>query len=80
MTEQATLQPSSITLEDLMIVVQIIQLCSTRGAFKAEELTSVGGIYDKLLKFLESAGALQKVEPKAGSTAFVPGSTTVAHE
>ena len=48
----------SLTLQDLVLVAQIIQLPSTRGTFRAEELESVGGLYNKLIAFLQSTGAL----------------------
>jgi hypothetical protein len=41
-----------------VLVAQIIQLTSQRGAFKAEELADVGGLYNKLVVFLQSTGAL----------------------
>ena len=41
-------------------ISQMIQVATERGAWKATELTSVGTIYDKLLMFLESAGAIAK--------------------
>ena len=48
----------SLTLQDLVLVAQIIQLTSTRGTFRAEELEQVGGLYNKLVAFLQSTGAL----------------------
>ena len=48
----------SLTIQDLVLVAQIIQLTSQRGAFKAEELADVGGLYNKLVVFLQSTGAL----------------------
>ena len=48
----------SLTLQDLVLVAQIIQLTSQRGAFKAEELEAVGALYNKLITFLQSTGAL----------------------
>ena len=48
----------SLSLQDLITVAQIIQLTSQRGAFRAEELTQVGGLYDKLVGFLQSTGAI----------------------
>ena len=48
----------SLTLQDLVLVAQIIQLTSTRGAFRAEEMEQVGGLYNKLIAFLQSTGAL----------------------
>jgi len=54
-TEQAA---PSLTLQDLILVAQIIQLTTSRGAFKAEELENVGGLYNKLIAFLQASGAL----------------------
>jgi hypothetical protein len=50
-------QPS-LNLQDLILVAQIIQICSARGAFKADELANVGNLYTKLVAFLQSTGAL----------------------
>jgi hypothetical protein len=55
----AEAQPApSLTLQDLVLVAQIIQITSQRGAFKADELADVGGLYNKLVTFLQSTGAL----------------------
>jgi hypothetical protein len=64
--EQQAAAPS-LTLQDLVLVAQIIQLTSSRGAFKAEELADVGGLYNKLIAFLQSTGALAPA-PAATST------------
>ena len=58
----------SLTLQDLVLVAQIIQLTSQRGAFKAEELESVGGLYNKLIAFLQSTGALAPAVPPTEET------------
>ena len=59
---QATPAPQqeqpSLNLQDLILVAQIIQVSSTRGAFKADELANVGSLYNKLIAFLQSTGAL----------------------
>jgi hypothetical protein len=61
---EETAQPApSLTLQDLVLVAQIIQLTSQRGAFKAEELADVGGLYNKLVTFLQSTGALTPAAP-----------------
>jgi hypothetical protein len=58
-TEAAPQQEQpSLNLQDLILVAQIIQLCSSRGAFKADELANVGNLYTKLVAFLQSTGAL----------------------
>jgi hypothetical protein len=59
-TEQAI--APNLTVQDLIIVAQIIQLSSQRGAFRAEELENIGGLYNKLIAFLESVGAITKPE------------------
>lgn len=46
----------NISLRDLVLMVQIIQECTKRGSWTAEELSSVGGLYDRLTSFLTSAG------------------------
>jgi hypothetical protein len=42
----------SITLRDLDQIAQIIDLGAQRGAFKGNEMTVVGSLYDKLAMFL----------------------------
>lgn len=56
-----------LTLQDLLLTAQIIQLTTQRGAFRAEELAQVGGLYNKLIAFLESTGAVSRQAP-AGAT------------
>jgi len=56
--EQPT-NAANLTLQDLVLVAQIIQLSSQRGAFRAEELSEVGNFYNKLINFLQSTGALK---------------------
>jgi hypothetical protein len=50
-------QPN-LNLQDLILVAQIIQVSSQRGTFKADELANVGALYNKLIAFLQSTGAL----------------------
>lgn len=52
-----TTQPPSLTIADLASIKSIIEAASTRGAFRANELTVVGAMYDKLTAFVESAQA-----------------------
>lgn len=49
----------SLTLQDLVLIAQIIQLTSQRGAYRAEEMADVGTLYNKLIAFLQASGALQ---------------------
>lgn len=52
--------PVSLTIQDLTLALQILQATTARGAFKAEEMSVVGGLYDRIFKFLDAAGAIQK--------------------
>ena len=46
-------QSININLNDIMSCVAIIDLVSTRGAFKGSELSSIGILRDKLVKFID---------------------------
>jgi len=62
MSDEAT-QPS-LTVNDLTLTLQIIQVATSRGAFKADELSAIGGVYDRIFKFLESSGAISTTAPE----------------
>lgn len=53
MTE--TNKDTSIQLKDLAAVVRIIDECTKRGAFRGEEMTSVGEVRDKISNFLRAS-------------------------
>jgi hypothetical protein len=48
---------TQITVADLNLVKNIIDLASTRGAFQASEMRQVGEVYEKLVAFLETVVA-----------------------
>lgn len=52
--------PESISLQDLQVLLQIVDLASSRGAFRGAELTQVGVIFDKLNSFLSFIAEQQK--------------------
>ena len=47
--------PVQLTLADLQLLAQIIDLASRRGAFQASEMAQVGTAYNKLSLFLSAA-------------------------
>ena len=49
-----TITPPQITINDLAILKELVDLACSRGAFRANEMTSVGEIYDKLTGFLNT--------------------------
>lgn len=46
-------QTPQITINDLALAKNLISLSCERGAFRAEEMSTVGSLYDKLTQFLE---------------------------
>lgn len=52
-------QPASLTVQDLASLKTIIEVVSSRGAFKAEELATVGAVYNKLQAFMAAVTAQQ---------------------
>jgi len=51
------MENTQLTLADLASIHSIIEAATTRGTFRANELTPVGAIYDKLTAFLQAANA-----------------------
>jgi hypothetical protein len=62
MSEETTNAQPQLNLSDLVFVLQAFQLASSRGAFKPEEFTAVGGCYERIFAFLEAQGAVKKPE------------------
>ena len=63
--------PTALSIGDLKGLMTILDVASTRGAFKASEMSGVGYIYNKLQAFLA------KVAPE-GQQAGTGAPTTVA--
>ena len=66
--QQTPTEQQGITLNDIANVVRIIDVASQRGAFRGPELSQVGTVHDRLMKFLEANQPKQPVEdgkPKA---------------
>ncbi len=57
--ENTNQNPPSLTLNDLAVLRNVIEVAISRGAFKAEEVTVVGQTYDKLKAWLDSVAAQQ---------------------
>jgi len=69
-TESLEQQPS-FGLADLVFTLQIIEACTQRGAFRAEELSNVGAAYDRLRAFLIANKAINN-----GTAETAPGEDT----
>jgi hypothetical protein len=58
-TEQtAATAQAQLQIADILAAAQLIQLASSRGAFRAEEFTQIGGVYERLVAFLQQSGAI----------------------
>lgn len=44
---------TQLSVTDLAIIKNVIDLACTRGAFRANEMREVGSVYDRLSAFLE---------------------------
>ena len=58
-------QVDSISLNDLQVLANIVDLASQRGAFRGNELTQVGAVFDKLSAFLQQVAAAQAANAEA---------------
>jgi hypothetical protein len=56
---QAPGAEAELTVQDLQAIKQIIDVASQRGAFKPNEMMTVGGVYNKLEAFLGAVQAQQ---------------------
>jgi hypothetical protein len=70
--EGAQAPAADLSVQDLGVIKQIIDVATQRGAFKANEMQAVGTTYNKLESFLKVVEAQQK--PAAGK----PDATTSA--
>jgi hypothetical protein len=65
-------------INDLLFTMQVYEAVAQRGAFRADELSNVGAVYDRLRAFLIANGALQApAQPEPGTTNVVPPATGV---
>lgn len=59
------MENKEITIADLNLVKDIIDLASTRGAFRAAEMKEIGEVYNKLANFLEAVVAQAKAQEES---------------
>jgi hypothetical protein len=70
-TQAAPAQPATdLTIADLKNIGTIIDVASTRGAFRANEMATVGLVYNKLQMFL--AKVAPEAKPEENKTAEAP--------
>jgi len=72
---EAQVSAPSVTVNDLVNIYNIIDLASKRGAFQANELSSVGAVANKVKEFVDHVQAAQQAaaDEQGGETAEVTG-------
>lgn len=58
-----------LSVEDLMNALRVINTATERGAFKANELSTVGQVYDKFATFVRASQEEAKAQqPQTGES------------
>ena len=57
--ENTTQNPPALTLNDLAVLRNVVEVAISRGTFKADEISVVGQTYDKLKAWLDLVAAQQ---------------------
>ena len=72
MSEENTNQEApaqELTINDLGALKSIINVASQRGAFKPNEMVTIGQVYNKLESFLNAVQAQQQAQPEGAPEA-----------
>ena len=73
-TQTAPQQPGTdLSIADLKNLATIIDVASTRGAFRANEMATVGAMYNKLQAFLTKVTPEQKPADLTGAALATAG-------
>tara|TARA_B100000674_G_C37904058_1_gene945196 strand:+ start:249 stop:551 length:303 start_codon:yes stop_codon:yes gene_type:complete len=62
---EAPQQDPALSLEELSMLMQIVDLAVQRGAFRGGEASQVGAVYDKLNAFLGAVAQAQQADAEA---------------
>ena len=63
MTEEVTADaPVELSISDLASMVQVIDLCSQRGAFQGSELEAVGQLRGRIQSFVQANSPAEEEE------------------
>ena len=68
-----------LTLGDLRLVARIIQISSERGAIRADEMATVGDLYNRLVQWLNSIQPAP-APTEGDSTTPVPGTAELPND
>jgi hypothetical protein len=62
------MENQQLSITDLAVLKNVIDVASTRGAFQASEMKTVGEIYEKLTAFLNAVVAQAEAQTEAQKT------------
>jgi hypothetical protein len=62
------MEQKEITIADLNLLKDIVDLASTRGAFRAAEMKDIGEVYNKLVVFLDAVLEQAKAQEESQAT------------
>ena len=62
------MENKEITIADLNRLKDIVDLASTRGAFRAAEMKEIGEVYNRLTSFLEAVVAQAKAQEESAAS------------
>jgi hypothetical protein len=65
--ENQTPIPPTLTVTDMASLVTIIDVACSRGAFRANEMSSIGPIFDRLKTFVDHSNAMSETDPDSGT-------------
>lgn len=63
--EPAPQNNAALQISDLQNLLMIVDLASARGAFRANELTQIGQVFDRVSQFLQATQPAAQPEPLA---------------
>lgn len=69
MTDNTKNNGNELNIQDLVLARAIIELATERGTFKANEIASVGSLYNKLDAFLKEVEAQAKAAQEGAAAA-----------
>lgn len=47
-------QAPELSIADILVLKQVVEIATARGAFRAPELTQIGRVYDRVNKWVET--------------------------
>ena len=62
------MENAQLTVGDMVSLKELLEAAANRGAFKANEMSAVGAIFDKLSKFVELSTAQLAAQKAQGET------------